>query len=172
MFIDINKIHPDGVVVDDELRLPDLEGPSGEKLAVSGARIQARAVPGKRGVELTGRLTATVHLACSRCLETMPVDVASEFFLRLVPDAVEFAAGDAEVSEEDASLFYVEEGRADLRKVATEQIYLDLPLKPICSEDCRGLCPVCGANRNQTECGCEAETVDPRLAPLSRFKSR
>jgi len=172
MFIDINKIHPDGVVVDDDLRLPDLEGPGGETLPVDRARLRARAVPGRRGVELTGRLDASVHLPCSRCLQSRPVDIASEFFLTLVPEAVEFSAGDAEVKEEDATLFYVEEGQADLRKVAAEQIYLNLPLKLICSDDCRGLCPVCGANRNQTDCECKVDSVDPRLAPLRQFKSR
>lgn len=172
MFIDINKIHPDGVVVDDDLRVPDIEAPGGESRSVARAHLQGRAVPGKRGVELTGRLEATVRLACSRCLEEHPVDIACDFFLTLVPHAVEFAAGDAEVSEEDASLFYVEEGKADLGKVAVEQIYLNLPLKPVCSEDCRGLCPVCGANRNTVECECGDETIDPRLAPLLRLKSQ
>jgi uncharacterized protein len=56
--------------------------------------------------------------------------------------------------------------------MVTEQLYLGLPLKPICSPDCRGLCPSCGANRNTDPCDCADEPIDPRLAPLLRFRQR
>jgi hypothetical protein len=63
-------------------------------------------------------------------------------------------------------------GGADLSEIAAEQIYLGLPLKPVCKNDCRGLCPVCGVNRNLEECACVGEEIDPRLAPLLAFKRR
>jgi uncharacterized protein len=51
-----------------------------------------------------------------------------------------------------------------------EQFYLALPMKPLCQEGCRGLCPQCGTNLNQSECACISEWKDPRLAPLEAIK--
>ena len=56
--------------------------------------------------------------------------------------------------------------------LAVEQIYLELPLKPICREDCRGLCTKCGCNRNRVECGCVDESIDPRLLALKSILNR
>jgi uncharacterized protein len=71
-----------------------------------------------------------------------------------------------------ASLLVVPEGKIALEEVATEQLYLNLPLKPICSPACRGLCPACGVNRNTTSCACEGKDLDPRLAPLLQFRKK
>ena len=59
----------------------------------------------------------------------------------------------------------------DLDEVLREQFYLALPMKPLCREDCAGLCPQCGTNRNTGTCSCETEPEDPRLAPLRRLKT-
>ena len=56
--------------------------------------------------------------------------------------------------------------------MAAEQILLNLPLKPVCEPGCKGLCPTCGVNRNQIECDCRSEAVDPRFAPLLDLKER
>ena len=71
-----------------------------------------------------------------------------------------------------AGEYLAEGGRAELDVIASEQIYLNLPLKPLCREDCQGLCPTCGANRNRLKCGCRSEELDPRLAPLLELKKK
>jgi uncharacterized protein len=58
----------------------------------------------------------------------------------------------------------------DLADVIREQLYLALPMKPLCREDCLGLCPVCGQNRNTTPCTCKTEWVDPRMDALRNLK--
>jgi len=166
MFLDINDIGPAGLSIDRRLELQDLEGPSGEALPVRGARVLGELVRGTRGVDLSGRFDATVEALCSRCLEPFEVRLASEFFLTLVPDPVQIATGENQMNEDDVSLFHAPEGRLDLLGVVAEQIYLSLPLKPICNEGCRGLCPGCGANLNQLTCECPTEEIDPRMAPL------
>ncbi len=60
--------------------------------------------------------------------------------------------------------------RIDLRTLAVEQIQLELPLKPVCRQDCQGLCPQCGGNRNQVSCDCNPAPVDPRWAALEAFR--
>ena len=95
-----------------------------------------------------------------------------DFRLILVPDGTEFGQSDQNLDPEQALVFYADEGRADLDQIAREQIYLSLPLKPICAPDCAGLCATCGGNRNRIQCGCRSTEVDPRLAPLLELKKR
>ena len=173
MFIDMNEIRPDGASWDEELRLPDLEGRGGERQPVRHARIVIRASRGDRGIDVRGRLDAEVIVTCARCLEEIVVRLEPEFFLTLVHASAEVGraeGSEVEVTDDDAALFPVEEGRASLAEIAAEQIYLNLPARSVCRSDCRGLCPECGANRNREVCDCSTETVDPRLAPLMKLK--
>lgn len=170
MFININKIGPEGLRFDRRLELAELESGEAERVRILKADLRGEAIRGKRGVDLAARLNARVELDCSRCLEGFETAIEADFFLIIVPEAVEFAVGESEVSEEDAYLFYAPEGKAELELIAAEQILLHLPLKPVCDAGCKGLCPTCGADRNQIECGCRSETIDPRLAPLLDLK--
>jgi uncharacterized protein len=174
MFININKIGPEGVELDTDLDLPELEGPSGEALQVRSNAFVATVVKGSRGAELRGRLEAVVEVICSRCLEPLEEQVRADFYLVAVPDQEDGPEPEGEVDPEDEAfreaLLKVTDGRLDIREVAAEQIYLNLSRKPICSESCRGLCPVCGVNRNNAECRCNQDEIDPRLAPLLKFR--
>lgn len=172
MFIDINEIEPEGISFDLSVPLGDLEGEDGAAIPVLRAHLSGRAVPGGRGVELTARLEGRVGLVCVRCLEPFDVDLAADFSLTLVGEAIEFGVSESPLEERDTSLFFAPGGKADYRTIAEEQIYLNLPLKPVCRADCAGLCPTCGANRNLLECGCSRESVDPRLAPLEALKNQ
>lgn len=172
MFLDINKIGCEGLAFERRLDLPDLEGSGGEAIPVADAFLRGGARPGPGGIDLSARLEATVRLTCSRCLQAFSVPISTDFRLTLVHAAAEAGSSEAEVREEDALLFYSPEGKADLGQMATEQIYLSLPLKPVCQEGCQGLCATCGANRNEGTCGCSPESIDPRLAPLLDFKKR
>jgi len=168
--IDLRQIGAEGIRFDHPLRLGELKVQDQERILVRDARLRGSADPDERGLYLTARLDATVDLSCCRCLDGFEKTLGTDFVLIIVPDAVEFGAGDSEVTEEDSALFYARDGRADLGEIAREQVYLNLPLKPVCRPRCRGLCPTCGVNRNRIECDCGEESVDPRLAPLLEFK--
>lgn len=170
MFLDLKKIGPEGLTFEQALEVPDLEGAS-EKIRVPRCVLSGEVSKGKHGIDFQGRLDALLRLECSRCLEPFEVSLAGDFFLTLVADPAprKEAARD---EEEEAALFVCPEGRADLVEMASEQMYLNLPLKPVCREGCKGLCPVCGANRNAAKCDCRPVNLDPRLAPLLGFKER
>jgi uncharacterized protein len=172
MFIDIGSLAPDGIRFDESLRLPPLPLEGADPIPVLGARLCGSACPGTRGVEFRARLEARLGLECSRCLESFEKSVDSDFELILVPDAVEFGLDETRMDKRDSLLFYTEGGRAELEAIAREQIYLNLPLKPVCGAECQGLCPTCGANRNRLQCGCRSQEVDPRLAPLLDIKKK
>lgn len=120
--------------------------------------------------ELSGRITALLELPCSRCLEPLRWPVDAAFHLRYQPASLdEGAESDREVQENDFDAAFYDGDAIDLGQLMREQFYLALPMKPLCREDCRGLCPVCGANRNTSACSCDAKWTDPRLAPLENL---
>jgi len=172
MFIDVNKLGSEPHAFDKRFRLPAaaIEGVVG--VQVGEVRLRGMARRGSRGVELEARIDASITLDCSRCLNPYETLVSREFSLILVPDAVEFGVGETQLSEEDLDLFYATDGKAHLASVAAEQVFLNVPLKPVCRVDCQGLCPACGVNRNRLECACPSDALDPRLAPLLEIQKR
>jgi uncharacterized protein len=117
-------------------------------------------------VRLVGRVRTTLEVPCSRCLDPFPIAVDAPFDLLFLPDEAASADDEQEVREEDAGVSYYKDDVIDLGDVMREQFYLALPMKPLCKDDCRGLCPVCGVNRNRETCACKTEWVDPRMESL------
>jgi uncharacterized protein len=119
-----------------------------------------------------GRLTADGRISCGRCLEPVDWRTDSEFNMEIA--LVETAPLDPEIAldEADLDLVYLEKPILELEELAIEQIELELPIRVLCTEDCAGLCPRCGANRNVPDaCTCEPET-DPRWAALGDLVDR
>jgi len=123
----------------------------------------------KNRFRVVGRARTELELSCSRCLEPfrLPVDAALD--LRYLPASELSEAEEQEVGDEDAETSYYRDDVIDLNDLLREQFYLALPMKPLCSETCRGLCPQCGTNRNTGDCQCDSGWEDPRLAELKRF---
>jgi uncharacterized protein len=93
------------------------------------------------------------------------------FYLPRAAGQDEAQEEEVELTDRDVVVGYYEADQLDLGEVVREQVLLALPLKPLCREDCRGLCPTCGRNRNQFPCGCPPpeEPGDPRLVPLRKL---
>jgi uncharacterized protein len=122
---------------------------------------------GDRGeVRLDGHLATTLELPCSRCLEPFVLPIDQRFLLRYVPAAENVGEAEAEVAADDLETAYYDGEKIDLGQLTREQLYLALPMKPLCGPECKGLCPNCGANRNTTTCDCDATWHDPRLDAL------
>jgi DUF177 domain-containing protein len=121
-------------------------------------------------VRLVGRVTTVLELDCSRCLESYTVPIDAKFDVLFLPAGANTGDGEQEVGEEDLGVSFYKDDTIDLGEVLREQFYLTLPMKPLCREDCGGLCPVCGKNRNRESCECQNEWVDPRLEALRKLK--
>ena len=115
---------------------------------------------------LVGTVETTLELVCGRCLEPFRLPVTAGFDLRYLPHGENRGEGELEVEEDDLSTAYYRDDRIDLGGLVREQLYLTLPMKPLCRAECRGLCSECGANLNAAACGCAPRWEDPRLAPL------
>ncbi len=121
---------------------------------------------------VTGRVTSRLELTCGRCLEPFDVHLDASFDLRYVPHAANTGEGEREIEEDDLTTAFYREGLLDIGDLLREQFQLALPMKPLCTDACRGLCPQCGANLNRTECGCAPAWEDPRLASLKALLNR
>ena len=115
---------------------------------------------------LEGHVRTVLELPCSRCLEPfrLPVDAALD--LRYLPVSERSSDDEREIAEEDVDVSFYQDDQIDLTELLREQFYLALPMKPLCRDDCHGLCPQCGVNRNTGTCDCGPAWDDPRLAPL------
>ena len=120
----------------------------------------------KQQFQLIGIATTTLELSCSRCLEPFTLPVHVEFNLRYQPRAIDAGEGERAIEEGDLSTGFYENDEIDLSQLMFEQFYLSLPMKPLCRDDCKGLCSVCGMNLNRGTCGCRRDWEDPRLAVL------
>ena len=121
---------------------------------------------------LAGDVKTTLELPCSRCLEPFRWPVDAHFDLRYQPHAHNTGEGEREIEEDDLSTAFYEDEQIDLGQLMSEQFYLSLPMKPLCGDDCKGLCPVCGKNLNREPCDCKRSWDDPRLAALRELKTK
>jgi DUF177 domain-containing protein len=120
---------------------------------------------------LIGSLKTTLELSCSRCLESFQWPVDAHYDLRYQPHVQNAGEGELEIEENDLSTAFYEAEEIDLGQLMREQFYLSLPMKPLCRDDCRGLCPVCGTNLNRGTCECKRDWDDPRFAALRALKT-
>jgi uncharacterized protein len=122
-------------------------------------------------VLIQGTLAARVPQHCGRCLEPYAVTVTPEVDARFVPNPRR-RGEEVELGAEDLDTDVYDNGVLDLATLLETETTLLLPMKPLCREDCRGLCPICGTNRNVSTCHCEVATDDPRWAPLKAWAAR
>ena len=110
-------------------------------------------------LSLEGTAETTLELACDRCLKP---------FVRELALPVSTLLAEELEDEENDEIVLLEDGAVDLDEVFTTALVLSMDAKHLCSEDCKGLCPTCGADLNQGPCGCRKEP-DPRFAALAQL---
>lgn len=120
-------------------------------------------------VLLKGEITASLRLACSRCLKDFTRDVSIPVDLAYHPlDELRVEEKYELRPDELNTGFYIED-EVDLKELSKEQVLLNVPMKPLCSEDCKGICPRCGKDLNEGPCGCDLRQTDSRLKVLDKF---
>jgi len=121
---------------------------------------------------VAGRVASELELTCSRCLESFALPVAAAFDLCYVPRTENVGEGEREVAEDDLTTAFYSDDQIDLKELVLEQFHLSVPMKPLCRDDCKGLCPQCGTNLNTGSCSCEKTWEDPRLAVLKAIAEK
>jgi uncharacterized protein len=109
------------------------------------------------GLLTRGVFSADIDLICGRCLTAITLKIKTEF-TELIP----FASH----ADEDSEIVYPEDGQINFAPIVGDYLILEIPINPLCTCDCKGLCPVCGNNLNIEECKHDQDTIDPRLKIL------
>ena len=121
-------------------------------------------------VRVQGRYTVELTAPCDRCLveARFPLDAGFDLFYQ--PASVIARDEEIEIDEGEAQIGFYDHGALELEDILREQILLTLPMQRVCSEDCKGICPVCGKNRNQSACDCTIAVHDDRWGALRKLE--
>jgi uncharacterized protein len=147
-----------------------------EVASVGPVVIDARTREGDMDEEYVaeGQVTFTADMSCARCAEPYPFANTSPFHVRFRPRP-EASAENEEVEITDSEELDVEfysDRSIPLRDFALEQVQLSIPMKPLCDENCLGLCPTCGANRLREKCSCGESITDERWGALKDLRDQ
>jgi uncharacterized protein len=133
--------------------------------------VNGRAVRAGQDIRLRGEIKARISAPCDRCLNEVTIRVEIPFDLFYTPaEAANDQGGERELLERDLDFAVYENDQIDLDEMVLEQLELSLPSRVLCSEECRGLCPQCGADLNVEQCECKAQ-IDPRWRALADIKA-
>jgi len=128
----------------------------------------------EREVCFAGYVEAPLLVTCTRCLKPFPLQVKNKVQAHFVPRVKHSLPGsEVEISETDIEKEVYEEDRIDLHGPIRDQILLEVPLILLCQENCKGICPECGSDRNCDPCECKNDVeIDPRFAVLQKLKHK
>ena len=162
-----------------DITIPRLELSDGSEdngglpLIATGVEGQAKVTRLSHDLLVQGQVSAHVGLQCSRCLDEVVVPVKGTLEEQFQP-TVDVETGRPvrrEAYEEDDTAFEISGNHEmDLTEPVRQALLVAVPLKPLCREDCKGLCPQCGANWNNGLCDCPTETMDNRWAALKELR--
>ena len=182
MQLKAKDIGEDGVDVDLAVTPAWLEqnvADAGVRPAPEGLRFSGRVEPSGQSFQeflVRGKLSGAVITPCSRCLEEaqLPLDVdVSVLFVEREESTGPGAGEDDDPTLEAPDVIAYQDGIIDLGLELREEVLLALPTQVLCREDCKGLCPVCGGNRNLVPCQCEEaqQQAQSKFAAIARLKS-
>jgi uncharacterized protein len=172
-------------LVDEPLAL-DLQIPDGQidyapdirQVSAVGVKGRAELLVEHRGpretvedIRIRAHVQGTFEMLCARCLTPVQQSVETSFDLIFRPGGVDAEAGEHAISEDETEIGYYEKSGLPLEDVVREQVLLTLPGRTLCREECKGLCPKCGVDRNASECACGDTATDPRWGALAGFSA-
>jgi len=162
-------LHTPGLVLSDETIDPDDPTP----IQAHNVQGDVRVTRVSRDLLVQGDVSADVDLECSRCLEEFSLPVSGKLEERYLP-TLDVETGrpvqKAELEEDDTTFEINSSHEIELTEPVRQALLVALPMRPLCREDCAGLCPTCGKNLNNGACDCEPDTADDRWAALQVLK--
>lgn len=123
-------------------------------------------------IRLVGRFQGVFQVPCARCLDPVQIPLSADFDLIFRPIGVDGDAAERSISAPETEIGYYQEDSLLLEDVLREQVLLSLPARTLCNDDCKGLCPRCGKNRNLEACNCDEGPTDPRWEALQGLRGK
>ncbi len=172
LIIDLSNLRQNpGRVQNVSLEADGLEGLD-EGLSLDGkVFVDATLTGGERQVALTGRVRCTIATVCDRCLAPIsyPLDFEIQEILMSTHDVDVLASHDGDKEMLESENWVYDDVHLDLNYLVLNAILTQLPLRHLCRDDCKGLCPHCGKNLNDGACNCENKEIDSRWAALAQL---
>jgi uncharacterized protein len=172
MEIQLDRIEDEPLNWKDPQELPPGALERLEVVALTPVSWRGTVSPVGGGYLFDGQLSYAQTLTCPRCLGTSEVTVETRVELLVRAGASQPTMGDHELEASDLGELKIEGKTLDTQPILMEQLQLNVPMHPLCREDCAGLCPHCGADLNRTTCECDRGPEDPRWAALGELRDR
>lgn len=170
--IDVRELENEPCLLEGIIPSCNLNLNAGQVRVLEKTTVNLTATRETRGVHVRGCVRADIQMTCARCLDLLPYPLVAEFSQYYQSNTQHRMVGEIALQKKDLDIGFFSGDFIDVSDIVCEQILLNVPMKPLCQDKCKGLCPYCGKNRNHDHCGCEIIMADPRLASLLEFKSR
>jgi uncharacterized protein len=167
MIIDIDRIPDAGLKISKEFEYFNSDLVEESATFLEPVRVDISVRKSGEEVLIKGRIRSRLSVVCSRCLLPFEFSVDSDFDLVYIPE--ELNTLKEQLEKEDLSKLFYSDRTIDIKMEVLEQLNLTFPFKPLCAQDCQGICPVCGKVIRNEACSCLRDESDPRLEKLKTF---
>ncbi len=120
-------------------------------------------------ISLQGEISFSLVLRCSRCFENFSLEKKETLSTYYIARETSFNTEKEDLSQIDILTEYYDNETIDLSQLLYDTVNLSIPIKPLCKDDCRGLCPICGSDLNTKSCSCKRDKIDTRWEPLKKL---
>jgi uncharacterized protein len=149
---------------------PEELNPVDERVSLTApAEVNGKVRLSGNEVFVNGHLDTRAQVECDRCLKAVELPVKADFTLEYISGSEYESSGTAELTEAEMSVSVFDGKELDVDEIVKEQVFLSVPTRMLCREDCKGICPECGTDRNTGECDCVTNDIDPRWAALKNL---
>jgi uncharacterized protein len=164
--LELRKIRFDETFEPGQIDFTGEELEQGSPLRATG---EAESLEDSEGeIRIQGKYSVEMTAQCDRCLGRARFPLEAQFDLYYRPASYIAEEDEVEIDEGEAEIGFYEGKGLELADILREQVMLALPMQRVCSEDCKGICPVCGRNRNEVTCDCKVESADDRWGAALR----
>lgn len=165
MKINVSEIPPEGLAIE----LSKEAGFISTVKAVSPCLLSIKIIKSRSEVCINGHIRCTVELQCSRCLNAFEYEIDSPLNIVFRPDSELDKEGCYELQKDELDIAFYRDNTLDIDDITNEQLALNIPMKPLCGDECKGICPACGVDLNIMHCKCRDSNIDERLKILERI---
>ena len=150
---------------------PDELDPVDERIRLTEpATVKGKVRLSGNEVFVNGHIDTRAQVECDRCLQQIELPVSADFALEYITGSDYESSNLAELTEDAMAVSVFDGETIDVDEIVKEQIVLAVPTRVLCREDCKGICPECGIDKNTGECQCVTDDIDPRWAALKNLK--
>jgi uncharacterized protein len=167
MMIDIDRLPPEGLEIKRDFEFFNSELVEEEAVFLEPVHTEVALRRAGDEILIKGKIKTTISLICCRCLSPFELPIDSHFDLAYLPEELEDEKEQLELEDLLKNFYY--NRKVNLRKIILEQLNLTFPSRPLCSEGCPGICPICGKNIKEEGCSCDVRKNDSRFEMLKIF---